>query len=70
MDDEVDPAAAAELAAAGTGCRSHGGQAAAAEGFSLQANPKTLEGAQHPDRDAQFRYINDQPATSSPPATR
>ncbi|MFE2522595.1 ISAzo13 family transposase [Streptomyces mirabilis] len=28
-------------------------------GFSLQANAKTLEGAQHPDRDAQFRYIND-----------
>ena len=29
------------------------------EGFSLQANAKTLEGAQHPDRDAQFHYIND-----------
>ncbi|MGW7575567.1 ISAzo13 family transposase [Streptomyces sp. NPDC054765] len=29
-------------------------------GFSLQANAKTLEGAQHPDRDAQFWYINDQ----------
>ncbi|MCX4904769.1 ISAzo13 family transposase [Streptomyces sp. NBC_00878] len=29
-------------------------------GFSLQANAKTLEGAQHPDRDTQFRYINDQ----------
>ena len=29
------------------------------EGFSLQANVKTIEGAQHPDRDAQFRYIND-----------
>lgn len=28
-------------------------------GFSLQANAKTLEGAQHPDRDAQFRYINE-----------
>ena len=28
--------------------------------FSLQANAKTLEGAQHPDRDAQFRYINEQ----------
>jgi hypothetical protein len=28
------------------------------EGFSLQANVKTLEGKkQHPDRDAQFRYI-------------
>jgi hypothetical protein len=30
------------------------------EGFSLQANSKTIEGAQHPDRDAQFRYISDQ----------
>jgi transposase len=30
------------------------------QGFSLQANTKTLEGAQHPDRDAQFRYLNEQ----------
>ncbi|MEV7952832.1 ISAzo13 family transposase [Streptomyces sp. NPDC088141] len=30
------------------------------EGFSLQANAKTIEGSQHPDRDAQFRYINEQ----------
>ena len=29
-------------------------------GYSLQANRKTREGAAHPDRDAQFRYINDQ----------
>jgi DDE family transposase len=27
-------------------------------GFSLQANRKTLEGKQHPDRDAQFQHIN------------
>lgn len=27
-------------------------------GYSLQANVKTREGKQHPDRDAQFRYIN------------
>jgi DDE family transposase len=27
------------------------------QGFSLQANAKTIEGRQHPDRDAQFRYI-------------
>lgn len=42
-------------------------------GYSLQANRKTLEGASHPDRDAQFSYINaqvkaaleaDQPAIS------
>jgi transposase len=30
------------------------------EGFSLQGNAKTMEGRRHPDRDAQFRYINDQ----------
>jgi len=30
------------------------------QGFSLQGNAKTLEGRQHPDRDAQFRYINEQ----------
>jgi len=29
-------------------------------GYSLQSNRKTLEGGSHPDRDAQFRYINDQ----------
>ena len=30
------------------------------EGFSLQGNAKTLEGRHHPDRDAQFEYINEQ----------
>jgi hypothetical protein len=29
-----------------------------AKGYSLQANEKTREGAQHPDRDAQFQHIN------------
>jgi hypothetical protein len=28
-------------------------------GFSMQGNRKTREGSDHPDRDAQFRYIND-----------
>ncbi|HYV42482.1 MAG TPA: ISAzo13 family transposase, partial [Thermoanaerobaculia bacterium] len=28
--------------------------------YSLQANRKTIEGKQHPDRDAQFRYLNRQ----------
>ena len=28
-------------------------------GYSLQANAKVIEGRQHPDRDAQFRYLND-----------
>jgi Rhodopirellula transposase. len=31
--------------------------------YSLQANVKTLEGAQHPDRDSQFRHINRQVAS-------
>jgi hypothetical protein len=31
-------------------------------GYSLQGNAKTVEGKQHPDRDAQFRYINMQVA--------
>ena len=31
-----------------------------AEGFSLQGNAKTIEGTRHPDRDGQFRYINEQ----------
>jgi hypothetical protein len=31
-----------------------------AEGFSLQGNAKTIEGTRHPDRDAQFCYLNDQ----------
>jgi Rhodopirellula transposase DDE domain len=30
------------------------------QGFSLQSNVKTLEGTQSPDRDAQFRYVNEQ----------
>jgi len=30
------------------------------QGFSLQANAKTIEGGQHPDRDAQFCYLNNQ----------
>jgi len=32
------------------------------QGFSLQANAKTIEGRQHPDRDAQFRHIGGQAA--------
>ena len=30
------------------------------QGYTLQANRKTREGSQHPDRDAQFHYLNDQ----------
>jgi len=29
-------------------------------GYSLQATSKQTEGAQHPDRDGQFRYVNEQ----------
>ena len=29
-------------------------------GYRLQAAAKQIEGTQHPDRDAQFRYVNDQ----------
>jgi hypothetical protein len=29
-------------------------------GYSLQANRKSIEGGQHPDRDAQFHYLNEQ----------
>jgi len=32
--------------------------------FSLQSNRKTEEGANHPDRDKQFRYINEQVKTA------
>jgi hypothetical protein len=31
-----------------------------AAGYALQANRKTREGPQHPDRDAQFQYLNEQ----------
>jgi hypothetical protein len=30
------------------------------QGYTLQANRKTREGGQHPDRDAQFHYLNEQ----------
>ena len=33
------------------------GQLLRSEGYSLQANRKTIEGKQHPDRDAQFEHI-------------
>jgi hypothetical protein len=33
------------------------------QGYRLQRTVKILEGAQHPDRDAQFRYLNEQART-------
>ena len=35
------------------------GRLLAAMGYSLQATAKQLEGTQHPDRDAQFRYLTE-----------
>jgi hypothetical protein len=52
---------AAELTARGHGVSSATvRQLLHQQGFSLQANAKTIEGKQHPDRDGQFRYINEQ----------
>jgi Rhodopirellula transposase DDE domain len=36
------------------------GRLLAGMGFSLQGNAKVVEGSQHADRDAQFRYLNSQ----------
>ena len=41
-----------------------------AKGYSLQANKKTREGAQHPDRDAQFAHINRRSARRLLPVSR
>src|SRR6266568_3698900 len=50
--------------------RTRSGTCCGTRGFSLQGNAKTLEGKQHPDRDAQFRYISgqvkDHQATADP----
>jgi transposase len=40
------------------------------QGYRLQRTRKTLEGAQHPDRDAQFGYLNNRPASTWLPASR
>ncbi len=39
-------------------------------GYSLRANTKTIEGRQHPDRDAQFSYRTGKPCCSPMPGTR
>jgi hypothetical protein len=52
---------AAELARQGHGVSaSTVGDLLRGEGFSLQGNAKAIEGSSHPDRDAQFRYIDGQ----------
>jgi hypothetical protein len=51
---------AGELTASGhTASADTVGKLLKAQGFSLQANAKTIEGNQHPDRDGQFSYLND-----------
>ena len=60
MDDEVAAGAVGELTRQG---HRAGADTVAdllrEEGFSLQGNAKTIEGNQVPDRDAQFRYLNE-----------
>lgn len=54
---------AAELTAAGHRVTGETvGKLLRANGFSLQANTKQVEGGGHPDRDAQFSYLNAQAA--------
>jgi transposase len=50
---------AAELHHQGHGISAHTvGEILHRQGYSLQSNRKTREGAQHPDRNAQFEYLN------------
>ena len=61
MDGEVDPGAGGRADRPGHKVSADTvGDLLRAEGFSLQGNAKTIEGTQHPDRDAQFRYISEQ----------
>jgi Rhodopirellula transposase DDE domain len=61
VDNEVATAPGRRTHAPGaSGDRTDGGPVAEGERFSLQGTAKVLEGDQHPDRDAQFRYINAQ----------
>jgi hypothetical protein len=56
---------AAELAARGHRIsRTVVGELLKAQKFSLQANSKTNEGGDHPDRDAQFGHINQSVTTA------
>ncbi len=61
VDDQVHPQPGGRADPPGApGRRRHRRRPAAGGGFSLQGNAKTVEGQRHPDRDAQFRYINEQ----------
>ena len=60
LDDEVDRPSGRRADGAGPrGDSADRGQPAGRGGYSLQGNAKIIEGKQHPDRDAQFRYINE-----------
>jgi DDE family transposase len=51
---------AAELTGAGHPCAKNAVlRILHTDGFSTQGNSRVMEGRRHPDRDAQFRYIND-----------
>ncbi len=61
MDHQIDRNLAGELTAQGHRVSADTvADLLRADGFSLQGNTKTLEGKQHPDRDGQFRYLNEQ----------
>ena len=61
MDDQVDRNLAGELTRQGHQVSARTvARLLEEDGYSLQGNAKTVEGKQHPDRDAQFRYINAQ----------
>ena len=61
LDLQVHPGAGRGAHRAGaSGQRRHGGRLLREQGYRLQRTVKTLEGAQHVDRDAQFRYLNEQ----------
>ncbi|MDQ1029190.1 hypothetical protein QF035_006772 [Streptomyces umbrinus] len=61
MDDQVAAVSGRGADAAGHAASAPTvGRLLRENGFSLQANAKALEGAQHADRDAQFRYVNGQ----------
>lgn len=59
MDDEVHAESGRRVDPDGAPGQSlRGWEDPAGHGYSLQSTRKVLEGRQHPDRDAQFRYIN------------
>lgn len=61
VDGEVHPESGGRADASGPQVRfGHGGRAVEGGRLLFAGTSRTTEGARHPDRDAQFRYINDQ----------